>query len=108
MSIEVMLSAAVGVLGAVAGSAALAAALTIRTWRETVGPESLLLLAVALVSAWCVIDALYLQANAGQLVILLVASAHAIRMMHATSRAKSRTGAMHASAKPAGHRLHGD
>lgn len=108
MSIEVMLSAAVGVLGAVAGSAALAAALTIRTWRETVGPESLLLLAVALVSAWCVIDALYLQANAGQLVILLVASAHAIRMMHATSRAKSRTGAMHGSDKPAGHRLHGD
>lgn len=83
-----MLSAAVGVLGAVACSAALAAALTIKTWRETFGPESLLLLAVALVSVWCVVDAVYLQANAGQLVILMVASAHAIRMMHATSRAK--------------------
>lgn len=85
-----MLSAAVGVLGAAACSAALAAALTIKTWRDTFGPESLLLLAVALVSVWCVVDAVYLQANAGQLVILLVASAHAIRMMHFTSRAKRR------------------
>ena len=88
MSIEVMLSAAVGVLGAVTGSAALAAALTVRTWRETFGPESLLLLAVALISAWCVVDAVYMAANVGQLVLLLVASAHAIRMMHANQHAK--------------------
>lgn len=101
-----MLSAAVGVLGAVACSAALAAALTIKTWRETFGPESLILLAVALVSVWCVVEALYLQASVMQFVLMLVASAHAIRMMHATSRARSRTGAKHAAAKPKRHCAH--
>lgn len=40
--------------------------------------------------------------------LMMVAAAHAIRMMHATSRAKSRTGSKHAPSKPAGHRLHGD
>ena len=88
VNVDVMLSAAVGVLGAIACCGALAAALTIKTWRETFGPESLLLLAVALISAWCVVDAVYLQANVGQLVILVFAATHAIRMMHATSRAK--------------------
>lgn len=91
MNMEVVLSAAVGILGAVAGSTALAAALTIRTWRETFSAGSLLLLAVALVSAWCVIEALYLQANVMQLLMMLIAAAHAMRMMHATSVAKRST-----------------
>lgn len=83
-----MLSAAVGILGAVAGSTALAASLTIKTWRETFSPGSLLLLAVALVSAWCVIESLYLQANVMQLLMMLIAAAHAMRMMLATSKAR--------------------
>lgn len=107
MTIEFMLAVAVGALGAVACSVALAAALTIKTWRHTFGPESLLLLAVALVSAWCVVEALYLQASFVQFVLMLVAAWHAIRMMHFTSRARAATGAKHAAAKPAGHSLHG-
>lgn len=83
---EIVIAVSTGILGAVAGATALAAALEYRGWRRVLSAESVVLLGVALVSAWCVVESVYMQAHLVHLVLMLVAASQAVRMLYAAER----------------------
>lgn len=77
MNIEMILSAAVGLLSATGASSALV--LLLRCERCEVSARAVMALLVALACAWCFVDAIYLQATVPQALIMLVAAANTLQ-----------------------------
>lgn len=84
MNIEVILSAATGLLSAMGASSALV--LLLRCKRFEFSARALMALLVAMACGRCFVDALYLQSTIPQALIMLVAAAHTLRAILARRR----------------------
>lgn len=84
MNVEVILSAATGLLSAMGASSALV--LLLRCERCEMSARAVMAMLVALACGWCFVDALYLQSTVPQALIMLVAAAHTLRALLARRR----------------------
>ncbi len=77
MNMEVILSAATGLLSAVGAASALV--LLLRCEAYEVSTRAFMAIMVAIACAWCFVDSVYLQATVPQAMLMLVAATHTLR-----------------------------
>jgi hypothetical protein len=77
VNIEMILSAATGLLSAAGASSALV--LLLRCEACEVSARAVMAMLVALACGWCFVDAIYLQSTPPQALLMLVAAAHTLR-----------------------------
>lgn len=77
MNVEVILSAATGLLSAVGASSALV--LLLRCEAYEVSARAFMAIMVAVACAWCFVDAIYLESTVPQAMLMLVAAVHTLR-----------------------------
>ena len=84
MNMEIILSAATGLLSAAGAASALV--LLLRCQACEVSARAVMAMLVALACGWCFVDALYLQSTVPQALIMLVAASHTLRAIAARRR----------------------